>query len=43
MTLVKPLGRYFTRMVDPHETGRVPALIRRQLRIRYPIGRTGSA
>ena len=31
VTLVQPLGRHFTRMVDAHEAGRVPSLMRRQL------------
>jgi len=30
MTLVQPLCCYFTRMIDAHEAGRVPALLRRQ-------------
>jgi hypothetical protein len=43
MSLVEPLGRYFTRVIDPHESRCVPALIRRQLCIRYPIGGIPSA
>jgi len=31
MTLVQPLGGYFTRMIDAHQPGRMPALVERQL------------
>jgi hypothetical protein len=43
MSLVEPLGRYFARVIDPHEPRRVHTFIRRQLCIRYPIGGIGSA